>query len=221
MDDQRQSPSLFPLFLTAHFSSFVLQARRRILAPAHRAATGPTTTAPFPPSGRSASLSGLLDPIGRRASMPAADALQLYHPMTLQSMPNSPSGHHHHSDYVGGPSRHMLGMSSSRSNHHHVSGLSDYNQGRHNMSLYVPGQGGHGGSGHSQSSYMNSDMPLSAPPSLSNNPFSSHGGSHGSSGQQGMYSNMLPSPRSSSQPGYFNDGPSHSGSASSGYGTPQ
>ncbi|KAF8195517.1 hypothetical protein BJ912DRAFT_1021225 [Pholiota molesta] len=181
-------------------SNWMINARRRILAPAHRAATGPTTTAPFPPSGRSASLSGLLDPIGRRASMPTADALQLYHPMTLQSMPNSPSGHHHHSDYVGGPSRHMLGMSSSRSSHHH---------------------GGHGGSGHSQSSYMNSDMPLSAPPSLSNNPFSSHGGSHGSSGQQGLYSNMLPSPRSSSQPGYFNDGPSHSGSTSSGYGTPQ
>ncbi|KAF8967101.1 hypothetical protein BDZ97DRAFT_566160 [Flammula alnicola] len=94
-------------------SNWMINARRRILAPAHRAASGPTTTAPFPPSGRSASLSGLLDPIGRRASMPAAEALQLYHPMTLQSMPNSPSGHHHHSsDYIGGPSRHMLGMSS-------------------------------------------------------------------------------------------------------------
>lgn len=204
----------------------LIQARRRILAPAHRAASGPTTTAPFPPSNR-ASLSGLLDPIGRRASMPTADALQLYHPMTLQSMPNSPSHHHHH-DYVGGPSRHMLGMSSSRSSHHHVSGLSDYNQGRHSgMGLYVPsGQGGGHGHGHgpsSGSSYLASDVPLSAPPSLSGNPFSSHGGgSHGSSGGQGLYSNMLPSPRASSAgQGYFNDGPSHSGSTSSGYATPQ
>ncbi|PPQ81277.1 hypothetical protein CVT25_015061 [Psilocybe cyanescens] len=187
-------------------SNWMINARRRILAPAHRAASGPTTTAPFPPSGRSASLSGLLDPMGRRASMPAADALQLYHPMTLQSMPNSPNGHHHSSDYN---SRHMLGMSSSRSNHH-LSGMSEYGQSRH-MGLYGPNQGTHN-SGHTQSSqYMSSDVPLSAPPSLSNNPFSSHGGSHGSSGQQNMYPSLLPSPRSSSQQQYFNDAPSHSG----------
>jgi hypothetical protein len=197
-------------------SNWMINARRRILAPAHRAASGPTTTAPFPPSGRSASLSGLLDPIGRRASMPAADALQLYHPMTLQSMPNSPSGHHHSSDYN---SRHMLGVSSSRSSHH-LSGLSEYgsHQSRHghNMGMYVPGQGGHGSGGHTQSSggySMSSDVPLSAPPSLSGHPFSSHGGSHGSSGQQ---QNMYPSQLSSRSSGqqqqqYFNDTPSHSG----------
>ncbi|KDR82632.1 hypothetical protein GALMADRAFT_220619 [Galerina marginata CBS 339.88] len=189
-------------------SNWMINARRRILAPAHRAASGPTTTAPFPPTGRSTSLSGLLDPIGRRASMPAADALQLYHPMTLQSMPNSPSGHHHSSEYG---SRHMLSMSSSRSGGHHLSGLSEYGQGRH-MGLYVPNQGTHT-SGHTQSSqYMSSDVPLSAPPSLSNNPFSSHS-SHSPSGQQNMYPSLLPSPRSSGQPQqqYFNDAPSHSG----------
>jgi hypothetical protein len=194
-------------------SNWMINARRRILAPAHRAASGPTTTAPFPPSaGRSASLSGLLDPISRRASMPSADALQLYHPMTLQSMPNN-----HSSDYGGGSSRHMVGHPSSRSNHHLSGGL-DYSQGRH-MGLYPPSQASHS-SGHTPSSYMPSDMPLSAPPSLSNNPFSSHN-SHSSS-QQNMYPSLVPSPRSTAQPQYFNDGHSHSGSGSgSGYGTPQ
>ncbi|KAF8158237.1 hypothetical protein B0H34DRAFT_797647 [Crassisporium funariophilum] len=204
-------------------SNWMINARRRILAPAHRAASGPTTTAPFPPTGRSTSLSGLLDPIGRRASMPAADALQLYHPMSLQSMPNSPNGHHHSSsDYVGGSQRHMLNMPS-RSSHHlgHGGGL-EYGQGRH-MGLYVPGQGTHS-SNHTQSSqYMSSDVPLTAPPSLSGNPFSSHNSHHQSSQQQqNMYPSLLPSPRSTAQQQYFNEGHSHSGSGSgSGYGTPQ
>ncbi|PPQ80855.1 hypothetical protein CVT24_011548 [Panaeolus cyanescens] len=197
-------------------SNWMINARRRILAPAHRAASGPTTTAPFPPTGRSASLNGMMDPIGRRASMPAADALHLYHPMTLQSMPNSPNGHHHSSsDYVaGGSSRHMLGLSSSRSNHH-LSGL-EYGQSRHHMGLYAPGQGTHS-SGHTQSSsYMSSDVPLSAPPSLSNNPFSSH-----NSSSQGMYNNMAPSPRSSTSSHQYFNNENHSGSGSgSGYGTP-
>ncbi|CAA7261445.1 unnamed protein product [Cyclocybe aegerita] len=213
-------------------SNWMINARRRILAPAHRAASGPTTTAPFPPSGRSASLSGILDPIGRRASMPAADALQLYHPMTLQSMPNSPNGHHHHSsEYVGSSTRHLLSSMPSRSSHHTLSGLPEYasstgSGGRHmgGGGGGYPGQGGHGGSGSSQ--YMSSDVPLSAPPSLSGNPFSSHG----SSTQQGgggsnMYPPLLPSPRSSGaqqQPYYSDGGPSHSSSGSgSGYGTPQ
>ncbi|KAF8895304.1 hypothetical protein BD779DRAFT_716304 [Infundibulicybe gibba] len=78
-------------------SNWMINARRRILAPAHRAASGPTTTAPFPPPGRG--LSGLLDPTGRRSSMPTADSLQLYHPMTLQSMPNTPHHHHNSADY--------------------------------------------------------------------------------------------------------------------------
>ncbi|KAH9480554.1 Septation initiation network scaffold protein cdc11 [Psilocybe cubensis] len=192
-------------------SNWMINARRRILAPAHRAASGPTTTAPFPPSGRSASLSGLLDPMGRRASMPAADALQLYHPMTLQSMPNSPNGHHHSSDYS---SRHMMGMSSSRSTHHlgGGGGMYDSHSSSRHMGLYSQGGSHSSGGAHTQSSGygMSSDVPLSAPPSLSGNPFSSHGGSHGSSGQ-GMYPSLLPSPRSSSQQQYFNDAPSHSG----------
>ncbi|TFK40705.1 hypothetical protein BDQ12DRAFT_733908 [Crucibulum laeve] len=189
-------------------SNWMINARRRILAPAHRAASGPTTTAPFPPSGRSASLSTLLDPVGRRSSMPNADSMQLYHPMTLQSMP--PSHHHHSSDYSG--SSRLLGLPSSRS---HLGAL-DFSSSRH-MGIY---QGPHSaGPGHS-SHYLSSDVPLSAPPSLSGNPFSSH-----SSQQQNLYPSVLPSPRlpppSQSQQ-YFNEGQSHSGSApGSGYATPQ
>ncbi|KAL4249280.1 hypothetical protein ABKN59_008412 [Abortiporus biennis] len=52
-------------------SNWMINARRRILAPAHRAAAGPTTTTPF--SSRSGP--SVLD-TGRRASMPA-DSLQL------------------------------------------------------------------------------------------------------------------------------------------------
>jgi len=198
------------------FINNFLQARRRILAPAHRAASGPTTTAPFPPSGRSASLSGLLDPIGRRASMPSGpDALQLYHPMSLQTVPN---GHHHSSEYAGGSTRHMVSSMPPRS--HHLGGISEYSQSRQ-TSFYSPSQGGGHGSSHSSSQYMSSDVPLSAPPSMSSHPYSS---SHPSSGGQNMYPSLLPSPRASGhQPYYSNDHPSHSNSTTSGsgYGTPQ
>lgn len=154
-----------------------------------------------------------------------ADTLQLYHPMTLQSMPNTPGGHHHGpADYM--PARHMLGPPSSRSTHHlgPASNL-DFSQNRH-MGLYVPGQTPHSaGPGHSH--YMSSEVPLSAPPSLSNNPFSSHHSSHHPSHGQNMYpsfngSSRAPLPEHQAQSSYFNDGHSHSGSApGSGYATPQ
>ncbi|KAG5341129.1 hypothetical protein C0989_011352 [Termitomyces sp. Mn162] len=115
-------------------SNWMINARRRILAPAHRAASGPTTTAPFPPTTRSTSLSGLLDHGPRRASMPAPESLQLYHPMTLQSMP---------AEY-GASTRSMLGGLPL------MRGPADYPQ-RHHMPLY-------------QGPYMSSEVPLSAPP---------------------------------------------------------
>jgi len=89
-------------------SNWMINARRRILAPAHRAASGPTTTTPFPPSGRSASSGAMMDSMSRRASMPS-DNLQLYQPLSLQSLPHG--GHHHNtsSEYVGS-TRHMLGL---------------------------------------------------------------------------------------------------------------
>jgi hypothetical protein len=204
-------------------SNWMINARRRILAPAHRAASGPTTTAPFPPTGRSASLSGLLDHAGRRASMPTAESLQLYHPMTLQSMPGTPAGHHHHhpSDYAS--SRSMLGgMPINRTHQLGPASNMEFNQ-RHHMGLYSPGQGPHS-AGPTTSHYMAQDVPLSAPPTLPNNPF----GSHHTSQPQNVYPSFNPSPRlppasQGEQPSqYFNDGHSHSGSApGSGYVTPQ
>lgn len=87
------------------------------------------------------------------------------------------------------------------------------------MGLYVSStSGGHGGSGGGYS-----DVPLSAPATMSGNPFSSsQQGSNGAGGGGGANSHLVPpSPRSSGQTQYF-DGPGHSGSASgSGYGTPQ
>ncbi|KAF9013367.1 hypothetical protein BDQ17DRAFT_1343295 [Cyathus striatus] len=193
-------------------SNWMINARRRILAPAHRAASGPTTTAPFPPTGRSASLSTLLDPVGRRSSMPT-DSMQLYHPLTLNSLPNTPGHHHHSSDYasrlVGGVSRPS----------HHLGGI-EYGSSRH-MGLY--GQGPHSAGPTHSSHYLASDVPLSAPPTLPNNPFSTS-----TQSQQNVYPSVLPSPRghSSSQqaqpPYYSNDGQQHSGSTpGSGYATPQ
>ncbi|KAF8811957.1 hypothetical protein BYT27DRAFT_7221273 [Phlegmacium glaucopus] len=173
-------------------SNWMINARRRILAPAHRVASGPTKTALFPtPVGRSASLSASLDP------------------NTLHPMPNSPDNHHYSSYYGGEPSRRMLGHPSSQSSHHLSGGL------------YAPDQGTHSPS-HTPSSYMHSDVPLPAPPSLSNNPFSSY--NPYSSSERNMYPSRLPSPRSTAQPQYFNEGNSHSGSGSgsgSGHETPQ
>jgi hypothetical protein len=150
--------------------------------------------------------------------MPTADSLQLYHPMTLQSMPSAPGGYHHHgSDHTS--SRSMLGMPISRSSHA-MSGM-DYNQ-RHMGPYPSPHSAGPAPPSH----YMSSDMPLSAPPSIPSNPFTSP---HPPA-QQNMYPSFNPSPRLSShsaQPEqspqhYFDGAHSHSGSApGSGYATPQ
>ncbi|KAG6903284.1 hypothetical protein C0995_000179 [Termitomyces sp. Mi166 len=187
-------------------SNWMINARRRILAPAHRAASGPTTTAPFPPTARSTSLSGLLDHSGRRASMPTAESLQLYHPMTLQSMPG-------HSEYASSTRSMLGGLPLMRGG---LSGM-DYTQ-RHHMGIYSSGgQGPHsaGPSPPSHHHYMSSEVPLSAPPF----------GSHHSSQPTNVYPSFPHSPRvpPAEQPsGYFNDGHSHSGSApGSGYATPQ
>ncbi|KAG6909260.1 hypothetical protein DXG01_001322 [Tephrocybe rancida] len=198
-------------------SNWMINARRRILAPAHRAASGPTTTAPFPPSGRSASLSGLLDHNGRRASMPTAESLQLYHPMTLQSMP----GPGHHSSEYGSSTRSMLGGLPMIRPGNQLGGPAsgmEYSS-RHHMGIYSSGQGPHSaGPSPASHHYMSSDVPLSAPAF----------GSHHSSQPPNVYPSYNHSPRvppaGQSEPpsGYFNDGHSHSGSApGSGYATPQ
>jgi hypothetical protein len=135
----------------------------------------------------------------------------------LQSMPSAHGGYHHGSDHTS--SRSMLGMPISRSSH--TMGGLDYSQ-RHHMGPYTsPHSAGPAPPSH----YLSSDMPLSAPPSMSSHPFTSP---HPPS--QNMYPSFHPSPRLSShsaqseQPPqhYFDGGHSHSGSApGSGYATPQ
>ncbi|KAI9462951.1 homeobox KN domain-containing protein [Boletus coccyginus] len=70
-------------------SNWMINARRRILAPAHRAASGPTTSAPYPPTTRTTpATTPMPEPLSRRTLIPQ-ESLQLYHPMSLQSTPSS------------------------------------------------------------------------------------------------------------------------------------
>ena len=69
------------------------QARRRILAPVHRPtyASSPATTHTLPSQCSGVAHSGVsTGTLLRRASMPT-DSLQLYHPLSLQSLPHSGS----------------------------------------------------------------------------------------------------------------------------------
>jgi hypothetical protein len=140
----------------------------------------------------------MMDPMSRRASMPTEN-LQLYHPLSLQSLPH---GHHHNlsPEYVGS-TRHMLGLPPVQ--------RASYSGPSSAGGLYVPSSAS---MGHSYST-----APMSAPPGLAPNPF--HGSSH-----QSLYSSQhhhgsvspgyIPSPHSGStrlsahQEGYFAEGQS-------------
>ncbi|KAG6336262.1 hypothetical protein ID866_2816, partial [Astraeus odoratus] len=185
-------------------SNWMINARRRILAPAHKAAHGPTTSAPYPPHGRTVPASSALDPLARRASMPA-DSLQLFHPLPLQSLGAGIGGPSvNTSDYVGS-TRHSLSTMSGR--HQYSSGTGggsvggnlDFGSGGGRLGMgycgsgghsHIPGSGGSSAGGH----YLPTGVPMSAPASLSpgSHPFGSHalngagtggggGGHHGSS----------------------------------------
>ncbi|KAG6815832.1 hypothetical protein H0H87_010912 [Tephrocybe sp. NHM501043] len=142
--------------------------------------------------------------------MPAAESLQLYHPMTLQSMP---------AHEYGSSTRSMLsGLPPLRPNSGQLGPASaiDYSQPRHHMGLYSsPHSAGPSPSSHHHH-YMSSDVPLSAPA------YPSHHSSQPPNVYP-SYSPRLPPAGPPDQPsGYFNDGHSHSGSApGSGYATPQ
>jgi hypothetical protein len=85
--------SLLPTvkFVLAHPFD-LCQARRRILAPVHRPSSGPATTHPLASQRGGATHSGVsTGTLLRRASMPT-DSLQLYHPLSLQSISHAPSG---------------------------------------------------------------------------------------------------------------------------------
>ncbi|KAF7422940.1 hypothetical protein PC9H_011104 [Pleurotus ostreatus] len=160
-------------------SNWMINARRRILAPAHRASSGPTTTAPFPPirasmsslssnsphsahphhlssspypllhSGMNSGLHphysnagmnmGGFDPLVRRASMPA-DTLQLYHPMTLQSLPSTPTHHHPSHLHDSPPPQHH--QHSSHPSPHHQQQQQQYGGGYHQQQEYNNSRGG-------------------------------------------------------------------------------
>ncbi|KAI9456146.1 hypothetical protein F5148DRAFT_1277150 [Russula earlei] len=73
-------------------SNWMINARRRILAPVHRPSSGPATTHPLPSQRSGATHSGVsTGTLLRRASMPT-DSLQLYHPLSLQSISHAGSG---------------------------------------------------------------------------------------------------------------------------------
>ncbi|KAH9829657.1 uncharacterized protein C8Q71DRAFT_396402 [Rhodofomes roseus] len=138
-------------------SNWMINARRRILAPAHRAAQGPTTTTPFSSRPGPGVVPSVLD-TGRRASMPT-DSLQLYYPMSLQSLGGDP--------HMPASTRHMVSMSRSLSSSNATAGSLSQGHHGHGSSPYAL-DGGYSTS-HSRMGYGSSGL--------------SHGhSSHGSSG---------------------------------------
>lgn len=194
LDDQRKPPlrACVPCSRAAH------QARRRILAPAHRAASGPTTSAPYPPAARTApAVSAMLEP--RRSATLPQESLQLYHPISLQSMSASNQNHAPSppSEYVGS-NRHLVGLSS-RSYHGGSSSL-DVAPSRHPMT-YVPGQGHHAGNGSQAGHYIPSGVPMSAPPYSHSLGGHHHGSLYSSQHhhQSSLSPSFLPSPTQGSE----------------------
>ncbi|KAH9922646.1 uncharacterized protein B0H18DRAFT_956176 [Fomitopsis serialis] len=130
-------------------SNWMINARRRILAPAHRAAQGPTTTTPFSSRPGPGVVPSVLD-TGRRASMPT-DSLQLYYPMSLQSLSGDP--------HMPASTRHMVNMSRSLSSSNATAGSFGQGHHGHGSSPYAPESAystshsrmGYGGSGLSHS----------------------------------------------------------------------
>ncbi|KAI0643047.1 hypothetical protein C8Q79DRAFT_1013022 [Trametes meyenii] len=178
-------------------SNWMINARRRILAPARHSTAGPTTTTPFasrpglpgmPVPGISSLGPSPLD-TGRRMSMPA-DSLQLYFPLTLQNIGHSqhdPHAHHQMS------TRHMVNMSRSLSSSHATAG---------SLSL---GHHGHGHSpyGLSDSSYAQGRLSYGGTAAL--HPSSAHPHHGSSTTSPGGYFGM-----SGSSSGSYLGGPSSS-----------
>ncbi|KAF7799378.1 hypothetical protein EIP86_010610 [Pleurotus ostreatoroseus] len=214
-------------------SNWMINARRRILAPAAVRGAGPTTNNPYnTPAGRS-----VLD--ARRASVAGGEPMSLYYPMSLQSLPDGLS------------TRQMVSMTRSMSSSHATAGslAHAHSHGHHPYSLegssysrlsYGGGSGsgstGSGGgalhpsqhAGSAGSSYLG--VPLSAPASLPTpNPFL---GGPAHSHPQGLYAQqggggyggrgMTPDGGAQGQRYTFPDAHAHSVSPQpgSGYNTP-
>lgn len=154
------------------------QARRRILAPARHSTAGPTTTTPFATRGGvgmgmpAPGMGGLGVPspldTGRRMSMPT-DSLQLYYPMSLQSL--DPHGHQM-------STRHMVNMSRSMSSSHATAGSIGLGHHGHGHSPY----------GMSDSSYAQGRLSYGSTTAL--HPSSTHPHHGGSSTSPGGFFGM-------------------------------
>ncbi|EIW81245.1 hypothetical protein CONPUDRAFT_153794 [Coniophora puteana RWD-64-598 SS2] len=179
-------------------SNWMINARRRILAPIHKAQQAPTTSAPYPPSSRQPAVPSMSDPMnGRRQSGAGNDSLQLYHPMSLQSMPATQHGSAGN-EYLGPNSRSLLGQPVGRGTHPYNGGNSmELSQNRAGLS-YGPQ---HGQSGGHSNQYLSSTMPISAGPTLPPNPY-------GSQNLAGHHSQMYPQHHSSMSSQYVSS-PSH------------
>lgn len=181
-------------------SNWMINARRRILAPAQRAAAQAAANSPY--GNRSASMTASLIDQGRRNSMPTstmADSMQLHYPPHMASVPG------YAQDYLPGQ-RPMLSIPRG-------SYPVDYG---HRVS-YAPPM--HNPAGH----YVPSGVPMSAPPTMPATPFG-NGYPNGQVYAQGPYRTdsasrgyYAPPPATGSPPAGGNAAP-HSGN---GYSTPQ
>ncbi|KAI0775493.1 hypothetical protein BD413DRAFT_491368 [Trametes elegans] len=228
-------------------SNWMINARRRILAPARHNTAGPTTTTPF--ATRSGVAIGMPAPAmgglgvptaldtGRRMSMPT-DSLQLYYPMSLQSLAHDPHGHQL-------STRHMVNMSRSLSSSHATAGslaLGGHGHGHSPYGLhdsYASGRLSYGGTGalHPSSSHPHHGGSTTSPGGFFNSGSYLGGQSTSIYGQSAGYaqSGSHHAPPSQSPgarvltPGNDDQGgyrfPEHSASpgpgSGSGYGTPQ
>lgn len=184
------------------------QARRRILAPVHRPTSGPATTHPLPSQRSGVAHSGVsTGTLLRRASMPT-DSLQLYHPLSLQSLPHSGSGtigtdpyytsssqrNVLENGYVGGRSSSVMG---SYGQHSGGTGAAGYTFPTP-ASMSTQHQPGYSMANQHNPTYMSSHGPLAG------------GGGHGYYSQQqhqqyysgGHQDRSTPTPSSGSGPGY-------------------
>lgn len=175
------------------------------MAPAHRAAAGPTTTTPF------SSRSGPIIDSARRASIPT-DTLQLYYPMTLQPFDHGVSSTRQMVSMTRSlsSSHATVGSLSATANHHHPYDSSSYASNRLSYSgtLHPHAQSsGNSSGGGGSGAYLS--VPMSAPAISNPNPFL---GSQPHQ-QQSLYSNST-QPTSQNSP--YMHSPSHSTSSSGG-----
>ncbi|KAL1950142.1 hypothetical protein VTO73DRAFT_5265 [Trametes versicolor] len=227
-------------------SNWMINARRRILAPARHSTAGPTTTTPFASRGGvgmgmpAPGMGGLGVPsaldTGRRMSMPT-DTLQLYYPMSLQSLAHDPHNHQI-------STRHMVNMSRSLSSSHATAGSLGLGHHGHGHSPYGLNDsyaqsrlsyGGttalhpssahphHGGSSTSPGGFFSSGGNyMGGSPMYSQSASYAQSGSHHAAPSQSPSGRVL-TPGNDDQSGYRF--PEHSASpgpqSGSGYGTPQ